>query len=92
VFDESHRSFIPNFGCYIKAEVKGAFKYYAVTRQMVLFAVERRKAWRMLQSKAGIANKDYAAQRALLARIDKGELSLEQAKANLHTLLGELIG
>lgn len=92
VFDESHRSFIPNFGCYIKAEVKGAFKYYAVTRQMVLFAVERRKAWRMLQSKAGVTNKDYAAQRALLARIDKGELSVEQAKANLHTLLGELIG
>jgi pyruvate-ferredoxin/flavodoxin oxidoreductase len=72
--------------------VKGAFKYYAVTRQMVLFAVERRKAWRMLQSKAGIANKDYAAQRALLARIDKGELSLEQAKANLGTLLAELVG
>jgi pyruvate-ferredoxin/flavodoxin oxidoreductase len=59
---------------------------------MVLFAVERRKAWRMLQSKAGIANKDYAAQRALLARIDKGELSLEQAKANLGTLLAELVG
>jgi hypothetical protein len=25
---------------------------------MVLFAVERRKAWRMLQSKAGVVNKD----------------------------------
>jgi hypothetical protein len=46
----------------------------------------------MLQSKAGIANKDYAAQRALLARIDKGELSLEQAKANLGMLLAELVG
>ena len=30
-----------------------------VSRQMVLFAVERRKAWRMLQSKAGVVNKDY---------------------------------
>jgi hypothetical protein len=29
-------------------------KYFAVSRQMVLFAVERRKAWRMLQSKAGV--------------------------------------
>ena len=29
-------------------------------RQMVLFAVERRKAWRMLQSKGGVVNKDSA--------------------------------
>jgi len=91
VFSESHRSFIPNFGCYIKAEVKGAFRYYAVTRQMVLFAVERRKAWRMLQSKAGIVNRDYVAQRALLGRIEKGELPLAQAKANLAALLAEVI-
>ena len=31
-------------------------KYFAVSRQMVLFAGERRKAWRMLQSKAGVVN------------------------------------
>lgn len=37
-----------------------------------LFAVERRKAWRMLQSKAGVANKDYQAQKSLLAKFDKG--------------------
>jgi pyruvate-ferredoxin/flavodoxin oxidoreductase len=91
VFSESHRSFIPNFGCYIKAEVKGAFRYYAVTRQMVLFAVERRKAWRMLQSKAGIVNRDYLAQRALLGRIDKGDLPMAQAKANLAALLAEVM-
>ena len=36
VFDPSHRSFIPNFGCYIKVEEKKAFTYYALTRQMVL--------------------------------------------------------
>jgi len=90
VFDEGHRSHIPNFGCYIKVERKGAFAYYAVTRQMVLFAVERRKAWRMLQSKAGIVNKDYLAQRALLGRIDSGALSVTEAKANLSTLLAEL--
>jgi pyruvate-ferredoxin/flavodoxin oxidoreductase len=30
---------------------------------MVLFCVERRKAWRLLQSKAGIENRDYKAQR-----------------------------
>ena len=39
---------------------------------MVLFAVERRKAWRMLQSKAGIVNKDYLAQKEMLAAFDKG--------------------
>lgn len=87
VFDESHRSFIPNFGCYIKVETKGAFKYYAVTRQMVLFAVERRKAWRMLQSKAGVVNKDYAAQRAFLSKIDEGEIALPDARARATELI-----
>jgi pyruvate-ferredoxin/flavodoxin oxidoreductase len=87
VFDESHRSYIPNFGCYIKVETKGTFSYYAVTRQMVLFAVERRKSWRVLQSKAGIVNKDYAAQRAFVAKIDKGLLSLADAKARTAELI-----
>jgi len=44
---------------------------------MVIFCVERRKAWRILQSRAGIENKDYLAQKELLAKIDKGELSVE---------------
>ncbi|MCC6243733.1 MAG: 2-oxoacid:acceptor oxidoreductase family protein [Gemmatimonadaceae bacterium] len=89
VFDEHHRSFIPNFGCYIKVETDGVFSYYAVTRQMVLFAVERRKTWRMLQSKAGVVNKDYLAQRSFLAKIDKGELSLAEAKANTAALIAQ---
>ncbi|MBL0171852.1 MAG: 2-oxoacid:acceptor oxidoreductase family protein [Gemmatimonadaceae bacterium] len=84
VFDKAHRSFVPNFGCYIKVETGGAFKFYAVSRQMVLFAVERRKAWRMLQSKAGVTNKDYLAQKSFLAKIDKGELSVSDAKANVR--------
>ncbi len=89
VFDPTHRSFIPNFGCYIKNEDSRGFTYYAVTRQMVLFAVERRKAWRMLQSKAGIVNKDYLSQRALLAKIDKGDVMLADARATLNALLTE---
>jgi pyruvate-ferredoxin/flavodoxin oxidoreductase len=88
VFDPKHRSFVPNFGTYIKAEINGKFKYYAVTRQMVLFAVERRKAWRMLQSKAGVANKDYTAQKAFLAKLDKGEVQLADAKAKTKELIG----
>ena len=87
VFDLKHRSFVKNFGCYIKAEEHGKMNYYAVTRQMVLFAIERRKAWRMLQSKAGVANKDYTAQKAFLAKIDKGELPLADAKARVRELV-----
>ena len=54
---------------------------------MVLFAVERRKAWRMLQSKAGVANKDYLAQKAFLAKLDKGEVQLAEAKAKAKELI-----
>ncbi len=87
VFDPKHRSFVTNFGCYIKAEEHGKVKYYAVSRQMVLFAVERRKAWRMLQSKAGVANKDYVAQKGFLAKLDKGELPLADAKSRVKELI-----
>jgi pyruvate-ferredoxin/flavodoxin oxidoreductase len=86
VFDPAHRSFVVNFGCYIKAEEHGKMQCYAVTRQMVLFAVERRKAWRMLQSKAGIVNKDYLAQKSFLAKLDKGEIPLADAKAKAREL------
>jgi pyruvate-ferredoxin/flavodoxin oxidoreductase len=86
VFDRNHRSFVPNFGCYIKADVNGQIKYFAVSRQMVLFAVERRKAWRMLQSKAGVANKDYLAQKALLAKLDKGEIQLADVQSKTKEL------
>ena len=86
VFNPDHRSNVPNFGCFIKAEIGGKMKYYAVSRQMVLFAVERRKSWRMLQSKAGVVNKDYLAQRALLAKLDKGELQLADLQARTREL------
>ncbi|MFI5357989.1 MAG: 2-oxoacid:acceptor oxidoreductase family protein, partial [Opitutales bacterium] len=87
VFDPQHRSFAKNFGCYIKAEEHGKIHFYAVSRQMVLFAVERRKAWRMLQSKAGIVNKDYLAQKAFLAKLDQGTLPLADAKAKTRELI-----
>ncbi len=48
-----HRSFIPDFGVYITFDQDGKTIYYALSRQLVMFCVERRKAWRMLQSKAG---------------------------------------
>jgi pyruvate-ferredoxin/flavodoxin oxidoreductase len=86
VFNQAHRSCVPNFGVYIKAEMNGKMKYYAVSRQMVLFAVERRKAWRMLQSKAGVVNKDYLAQKALLKKIDGGQLPLAEAQTKTREL------
>jgi len=86
VFDPNHRSCVPNFGVYIKAEINGKMKYYAVSRQMVLFAVERRKAWRMLQSKAGVVNKDYLAQKALLKKLDAGQLPLAELQSRTREL------
>jgi pyruvate-ferredoxin/flavodoxin oxidoreductase len=86
VFNPNHRSCVPNFGVYIKAEINGKMKFFAVSRQMVLFAVERRKAWRMLQSKAGLVNKDYLAQKALLAKLDKGELQLADVQSKTREL------
>lgn len=46
-----------------------------LSRQMVLFNVERRKAWRMLQSKSGQENKDYIKQRELLKQLDAGKIA-----------------
>ena len=73
---------------HIKAEVDGKFRHYLVSRQMVLFAVERRKAWRILQSRAGIENKDYQAQRNLLKKADAGEIEIADLRANGNALLG----
>jgi pyruvate-ferredoxin/flavodoxin oxidoreductase len=87
VFNPAHRSFVPNFGAFIKVESGGKTKFYSVSRQMVLFGVERRKAWRMLQSKAGVANRDYTAQKAVLAKIDAGEVPLAEAKSRIRELL-----
>jgi pyruvate-ferredoxin/flavodoxin oxidoreductase len=84
-----HRAFIPDFGVYITVEDAGKTTYYALSRQLVMFCTERRKAWRMLQSKAGIVNKEYAAQRELLAEVDAGKLPLAEFLANAHELLKE---
>jgi pyruvate-ferredoxin/flavodoxin oxidoreductase len=89
VFDESHPAYVPDFGVYFKAEIGGKFKYFTVSRQMILFAVERRKAWRMLQSKAGVENKDYLAQRALLAKVEKGELTRDDLLNRGNKLLNK---
>jgi pyruvate-ferredoxin/flavodoxin oxidoreductase len=88
--DPAHRAFIPDFGVSITvSDEAGKTTCYAISRQLVMFCVERRKAWRMLQSKAGIQNKEYAAQRALLAEVDAGKLPLEELLTRGHELLKE---
>jgi pyruvate-ferredoxin/flavodoxin oxidoreductase len=84
-----HRAFIPDFGVYITYEENGKTEYRALSRQLVMFCVERRKAWRMLQSKAGIVNKEYAAQKAILADVDAGKIPLAEFLTNAHELLKE---
>jgi pyruvate-ferredoxin/flavodoxin oxidoreductase len=85
-----HRSYAPDFGVYIRVQgPNGAPEYRSISRQLVLFCVERRKAWRMLQSKAGIENREYKAQRALLADVDAGKISREHFFAHAELLLKE---
>ncbi len=77
--DPHHRAFIPDFGVFIlDYNETGEKIYHLLSRQMVIFCVERRKAWRMLQSRAGIENKDYLVQKELLRNLDGEELTREQ--------------
>jgi pyruvate-ferredoxin/flavodoxin oxidoreductase len=86
----SHRSYVPDFGVYITVQgSNGDVEYRTLSRQLVLFCVERRKAWRMLQSKAGIENREYKAQRSLLADVDAGTIAREDFFAHADRLLKE---
>jgi len=83
-------SFIPDFGVYIKVQgSNGEVEYRSLSRQLVMFCVERRKSWRMLQSKSGIENKEYKAQRSILADVDAGKISREDFFARAEELMKE---
>ncbi|MBZ5688748.1 MAG: 2-oxoacid:acceptor oxidoreductase family protein [Acidobacteriia bacterium] len=85
-----HRAYVPDFGVYIRVQgTNGNTEYRAISRQLVLFCVERRKAWRMLQSKAGIENKEYKAQCSILADVDSGKVSKEELFTRGEQLLTE---
>lgn len=76
--DPTHRAFIPDWGVYtVDYDDNGQPVYHTLSRQMVVFCVERRKSWRVMQSRAGVVNKDYAAQKELLAQIDTGKLTVQ---------------
>jgi pyruvate-ferredoxin/flavodoxin oxidoreductase len=88
-----HRSFIPDFGVFLLvSDESGKDTYYSLSRQLVMFCVERRKAWRMLQSKAGIVNREYRAQRAILAELEAGEISKDEFFAHAHEMMAEKLG
>ena len=70
--DKNHRAYIPDWGVYLEDHTDdGQVNYHLLSRQMVIFCVERRKAWRMLQSKAGITNEDYIEQMEYLKTLDQ---------------------
>ena len=85
-------SYVPDFGVYIKVQgSNGSIEYRTISRQLVLFCVERRKAWRLLQSKAGIENREYKAQRSILADVDAGKISKDELFARADELLRERV-
>lgn len=57
---------------------------------MVLFCVERRKAWRRIQSRIGMVNEDYVAQSKLLKAFDAGELDEAKFFCDTTGLLAKL--
>ena len=82
VFDQEHFTFVPDFGVTIEAEDdEGNVKTLLLSRMMVLFCVERRRSWRMLQSRAGITNVDYEAQKKVRSELDAGEYGPVDARA-----------
>jgi len=87
---EGHHAYVPDFGSFIEVEDDGGkVRTLACSRQLVLFCVERRRAWRMLQSRAGVKNIDYAAQRTMLARVKSGDLAQVEFVARTRAIFDE---
>jgi len=86
--DPNHRSYLPDNSVYAMIEQPdGTLGPIGVSRHMVLFCVERRKAWRMLQSKAGITNLERIAQKRVLNEYDNGTIPTEIFNDNLVALV-----
>jgi len=90
--DHGHRAYVPEFGAYILFEDNAnKLSYVTLSRQMVLFVIERRKAWRLLQSKAGVENKDYEAQKVLLQKVDSEEIPIEELFKQGRAMLDRIV-
>jgi pyruvate-ferredoxin/flavodoxin oxidoreductase len=46
----------------------------------------------MLQSKAGVVNREYQAQKALLAELDTAKITKEEFFAHAHEIIAERLG
>ena len=89
--DPAHRSFIPERKVYIEVEQPdGSFKRHGISRQMVLFCVERRKSWRMLQSLTGTSNPDYEAQKILIKDYEEGKISHDELTGKTSEILNTI--
>jgi len=87
VFDPTHHSFVPDFGVFTEVENDaGDVSAVVLSRQMVLFCVERRRGWRMLQSRAGITNVDYEAQKVVLAALRADDFDVADRVATAHRI------
>lgn len=86
--DENENAYIPNFEVFIRTEFNGKVKHHSLSRQLVLFCVERRKAWRLMQSKAGIENTDYTTQKAILEKLAAGEITRTDVLAKGVAVIG----
>ena len=87
-----HVALVPDFGVFAKVlGPEGKPQVVALSRQLVLFCVERRKTWRLLRSKAGIVNKASVAQRTDLADLDAGKITREELFARGPEMMEELI-
>ena len=86
--DPKHRSYVPEEGSWIEVlGASGEAEPIGISRQVVLFAVERRKAWRLLQSRAGVQNLDRMAQFRVLREYDSGDIPKEILESRMNELL-----
>ena len=82
VFDVEHLSFVPDFGVTIETEdEEGNVRTLLLSRLMVLFCVERRRSWRMLQSRAAVTNVDYEAQKSVRKTLEADEFGPDEARS-----------
>ena len=90
--DPRSRAFVPDFGVVARIERgDGPPEDLLLSRQMVLFCVERRKSWRMLQSKAGIRSAENTAQQTLLQRVDNGDVPMDEFLAGPRKMMDEML-
>jgi pyruvate-ferredoxin/flavodoxin oxidoreductase len=90
VFDPEHLAYVPDFGVTIESEDDdGKVRTLLLSRMMVLFCVERRRSWRMLQSRAGITNVDYEAQKKIRTELEAAGYGPVEARRIAAERIGE---